>query len=467
MRQSGFRPRFFTTTSFRLTLTYVGLFGISVLMLLVFIYMRTAQSISQQTDDTIAAEIDVLSLHYRTGGLDGLVAEINDRSTTENVTGGLYLLADQRLQRVTGNIKAWPTDIAPLLSGSRQVGFSLVGRDGGDILGRGQVFNLPGNYALLVGRDTHELERFQALMIRAIVWALGGMVLLGLGGGYFMTRRVMRRMDDLNQGAIRIMRGDMSHRMGIEGSGDEYDRVASTLNAMLDQIERLVTGIRTVTNAVAHDLRSPLTRMRTQLEGALKNADSMVEFRQTCEAVIVEADGLLATFNALLSIAEADAGVGVLEVGDVDISLLLADVAELYVPVAEEAGLRVVVEIESPLNIRANRELLFQAITNLIDNALKYVPAPGVVRLSWRESETTLDLAVTDSGPGIPVQDRARVVERFVRLDTSRSSPGVGLGLSLVAAIARKHRAVFVLEDADPGLHAVLRFSKFPGEKRR
>lgn len=466
-RRHGFAGRFLRTSSFRLTLTYVGMFGISVLMLLVFIYFRTAQSISQQTDETIAAEIDALAQHYRTGGLPGLVAAIDDRDSSQTISGGLYLLTDANSRRVAGNVSRWPADVQQDTIAGRQIMFPLAGREDSAVFGRGQVFRLPGGFTLLVGRDTHELERFQVLMMDAIAWALGGTVLLGLGGGYFMTRRVLRRIDNLNRGATRIMHGDMSHRMGVDGSGDEFDRVARTLNAMLDQIERLMTGIKTVTNAVAHDLRSPLTRMRTQLEGAVISAHSAAEYREACEAVITEADGLLATFNALLSIAEAEAGVGAVELREIDVGGLLSDMADLYSPVAEEHGLRMEVSIEAGVTLRANRELLFQALANLVDNAIKYVPPPGTITLSVTETAASIDLAVIDNGPGIPVQDRGRVVERFVRLDASRTTPGNGLGLSLVAAIARKHRGTFDLEDAGPGLRAVLHFPKVTDKSRR
>lgn len=442
------------STAFRLTMSYMALFGLSVLVLLLFIYMTTAQSISHQTEDTISAEIDALYQHYDTEGLRGLIDSIAERTSSPNLSGGLYLLTDNQLRPIAGNLAFWPTEI-PDAQG--WLDFSLS--NGSSIsedatIGRGRTFILSGNYHLLVGRDMRALEGFQALMLEAMGWAFAATALLGIGGGFVLTRQVLTRLENINRAAERIMGGDISHRVALTGSKDEFDRLAETLNAMLDQIEQLMAGIRTVTNNIAHDLRSPLTRMRSQLERAISSPASEDDLRDICAQVIGEADNLLATFNALLSIAEAEAGSTLTDIAPVDLRALIEDVVDLYGPVAEDMGLTLhtaqPANLPAPLWVGGNRELLFQALSNILDNAIKYTPNGGDVAVWLRANETgSVHLIVADSGPGIVPSDRGRVLERFVRLDTSRTTPGNGLGLSLVAAICRLHRASLLLGSVD------------------
>lgn len=431
-------------------MTYTALFGLSVLVLLAIIYWTTAQAITRQTDDTITAEIDALYQHYDTEGLTGLVHTIEDRDSTQGVTGGLYLLTDPSLRRIAGNVSAWPV-------GAKEMGdwlvFGLTGHSGEAAFGRGRAFLLPGGFRLLVGRDMRALERFQSLMVEAMAWACAATLALGIGGGFAFSRRVVARLEAINGTAERIMGGDITHRVEVSGRDDEFDRLAVTLNDMLDQIEHLMAGVRTVTNNIAHDLRSPLTRMRSELEGAMVAADSAEELRETCGQVITEADSLLATFNALLSIAEAEAGTRLAEAVPVDLVALVEDVVDLYGPLAEDAGKTLLCDQsqQGPVTVTGNRELLFQALSNLIDNAIKYTPSPGTISVRVaRPADGLPELMVMDDGLGVPVKDRDRILGRFVRLDASRTTPGNGLGLSLVAAICQLHRATLSLGDGLP-----------------
>lgn len=446
--------RFLRTSAFRLTLAYTAVFGVSVLILLGAIHWATAQNIGRAIDDTIASEIDALAQHYRTAGLAGLVRAIEARTGPQNVSGALYLLTDPHLRRIAGNVTAWPANADEVGS---WVVFPLAGDGTEAAYGRARAFRLQGGFMLLVGRDTRALDRFQNLMAEAMTWALAGTLVLGFGGGLVVSRRVLARIDALNRGAETIMRGDVSHRMQTDGSGDEFDRLAATLNQMLDQIERLMTGIRTVSNNVAHDLRSPLTRIRTQLEQAVAQGGSAEELRETAAQAMAEADALLVTFNALLSIAEAEAGVGVASAVAVDLGALVEDVVDLYGPLAEEKGLAMTAAVPDGVAVQGSRELLFQALGNLVDNAIKYTPAGGTIHVAATATDAPA-LEVSDSGPGIPEADRARVTDRFVRLDASRSTPGNGLGLSLVAAIVRMHRARLEFSDNAPGLRARIVF---------
>ena len=327
-------------------------------------------------------------------------------------------------------------------------------------LARAQYFTLAGGFKLVVGRDVQERRRFARLIRGALIWALGITLALGVGGGIFLSRTLLRRVEAISKTSRAIMAGDLTERMTVSGTGDELDRLASGLNEMLEQIERLMTGMREVTDNVAHDLKTPLTRLRARVEDALRGG-SKVEYRAALEQTLSEADDLLKTFNALLSIARAEAGEARAGMGEVDASQLVHDLAELYEPLADEAGFKFTVEVEEGLAVKADRQLLSQALANLIDNAMKYAQSPDGdetrdITLSARREKTNVMLCVADKGPGIAEQDRSRVVGRFVRLDEARTKPGNGLGLSLAAGIAKLHNGHMRLEDNKPGLRVEL-----------
>jgi signal transduction histidine kinase len=302
-------------------------------------------------------------------------------------------------------------------------------------------------------------------MVRsAMLWGLGVMALFGIGGGYWVSRKLLTRIDALAATTRTIMDGDLAGRLPVTGSGDELDRLSESLNLMLARIEQLMAGLREVSDNIAHDLKTPLNRLRNRVEQALREPYGEVAYREALERTIEEADELIKTFNALLSIARLEAGAGGESREKLDVSALLRDVAELYEPVADERGIELRADTDGPIFVRADRQLLGQAIANLIDNALKYgAPEPSSGNGSRPEVEvsavmkgSTAEIVVTDGGPGVPVADRERVLDRFVRLEASRSEPGSGLGLSLVAAVARLHGGSLRLEDNEPGLRVVL-----------
>ena len=318
---------------------------------------------------------------------------------------------------------------------------------------------------LLVGRDVQERREIESLITNALIWAIGLTVALGLAGGLFMSRNMLARVDEINRSSLDIMGGDLSQRLPIAGTGDELDQLGQNLNAMLDQIEALMTGMRQVTDNVAHDLRSPLNRLRNRLEVTLMQDASMDDYRQALEKTIAEADSLLGTFNALLMIARAEAGSLRDAMSWVDLSATLQDAAELYEPVAEENDLELRVAVDAGLMIWGNRELLSQAVANLLDNAIKHgLPQDAanerVIEVSAKPDTVRAGrgvvLSVADRGPGIPPDERQHVLERFVRLEASRNTPGSGLGLSLVAAVARLHGGAIELADNEPGLRVTL-----------
>jgi hypothetical protein len=291
------------------------------------------------------------------------------------------------------------------------------------------------------------------------------MLALAIAGGYFMSRNLLARLDSINRKSHEIMAGDLSQRLPLTRAGDEFDTLAANLNRMLDRTERLMKGMREVTDSVAHDLRTPLNRLRNRLEGALGDLDTESREWSEIEAAVAETDRLIGTFNAILMIAEAEAGIVREAMAPVQLPVLVAGVVELYEPLAEEKGIALELAPSGAATIRGNKSLITQALANLLDNAIKYTPADGQVRVAVEDTPSGVALIVADNGPGIPDADRTRVIERFVRLEASRNSPGTGLGLSLVAAVARMHDARLELADNNPGLRATLLFPGFPNRK--
>ncbi len=373
---------------------------------------------------------------------------------------GSILLANQLKQPIVGNLDAWPASVT--LPGNfvefdyqRRIENQLDTRRA-----RGRVFVLAGGFFLLVAQDVHERYQTEQLFTTTLPWTVGLVLLLGLGGGALMSRNMLARLDSINRTSTEIIAGDLSRRVPIGDAHDEFDALAENLNAMLDRIERLMKGVREVTDSVAHDLRTPLNRLRNRLEATLRHLDPASAETAEIEAAVAETDSLITTFNALLLIAEADAGVTRGEMTAIDLAPIAADMAELYAPLAEEKGVNLEISPSGITMIDGNRSLISQALANLVDNAIKYTPSGGKVTVSVSETPLGAELRVADTGPGIAALERARVVERFVRLEASRNSPGTGLGLSLVAAVARLHDARLLLEDNMPGLRAIIRFPR-------
>jgi signal transduction histidine kinase len=450
--------KFHRTTTFRLALLYAGLFCVSFVALYAVIYVTANLLAARERQEIIETDLQALLDEYGDAGLAGLGAAIQDRTKPDRVGEGIYLLASPDLQPIVGNLNGWPAEAVP---GERWIKFTIVRRQLGEIeehVAEATHVQLAGGYNLMVGRDTLTQERFKRSVNTAFLGSLAMMALVAVFGGMFMSRTILRRIEAINQAAERIQRGEVAHRMPVHGRGDEFDRLALNLNAMLEEIERLMGSIRAVTNNIAHDLRTPLNRLRLRLESAMAGAAPAEEREDNLERALAEADAILKTFDALLSIAEAEAGAGRGSFEPVDLRALGLDVAELYGPVVEEKGLVFDQRAAEPATVRGNRQLLFQAVANLIENAIKHGAEGGRIGLDIRVDGGVPEITVSDRGPGIPESERGRVLERFERLDASRSTPGSGLGLSLVAAIARLHGAVLTLADNGPGLKATLRF---------
>jgi signal transduction histidine kinase len=441
---------------------YVAVFALSTATIVGFTYWNTKRALNAETDQVIEAEITGLSEQYQHLGLAGLTDVIVSRSIRGGQT--LYLLTAANGHPIAGNLDAWPELTA---NAAGFVEFDYERRAGDDQetrRARGRIFALTGGFRLLVARDVHERYETERLFTTALPWSVALLLVLGLAGGLILSRNLLARLDLINSTSKEIMAGDLSRRVPLTRAKDEFDALAANLNSMLDRIEQLMRGLREVTDSVAHDLRSPLNRLRNRLETISRDVDPESVEGIEVEAAIAETDRLIGTFNALLLIAEAEAGVVREAMTLVDLPGIVEGVAELYAPVAEEKGVAMEVTHRSAVRIEANQSLVSQALANLVDNAIKYTPPGGMVRVSLDEQVDGVALSVADSGPGIPAADRGRVIDRFVRLETSRNSPGTGLGLSLVAAVARLHDARFELSDNNPGLKATLLFTR--GVKR-
>ncbi|TSD86885.1 HAMP domain-containing histidine kinase [Mycobacterium sp. KBS0706] len=450
--------RVLRSSTFRYAIIYMLVFGASVAGVMGFVYWQTVRVIASQTDDTIQAEITGLAEQYRQSALLGLIRIIRERSQAAPGRRGLYLLADRNYNRIEGNLSSWP----PIARGApNTVDFLVatdVGEDARPQVARARTVDVPGGFHLLVGRDMTERTDFTKLMTDALIGGLILTAVLGIAGGILMSRSLLARIEGINRGTEDILQGDLTRRMPVRGNRDEFDRLATSLNAMLDQIDGLMTGMRGVADNIAHDLRSPISRLRSRLEVSLMGETDADGYRRAMEDAIREADGILATFNALLEIALAEAGAVRDRFSPIDLSALAADAGDLYGPVAEDKGQALAAAIEPGVTVPGNSHLLAQAVANLLDNAIKYTPEGGRISLDVRRDGDGAVLDIRDTGPGIPEEARGRVLERFVRLDASRSAPGAGLGLSLVSAVARLHRATLALTDNAPGLHVTMRF---------
>ncbi|MDX5366456.1 MAG: HAMP domain-containing histidine kinase [Alphaproteobacteria bacterium] len=447
------------TSTFRLAVIYLALFAASAITLLAYVYWNTAGFLARQTDEAVEAEIGGLAEQYRQGGLPLLVHTVIQRSRDPGQS--LYLVLDPAGRVLAGTLDARP-QAEPGPDGWFDFNYNRKTLDGTEVkAARARAFFLQEGFYLLVGRDVQERREIESLITNALIWAIGLTVALGLAGGLFMSRNMLARVDEINRSSLDIMGGDLSQRLPIAGTGDELDQLGQNLNAMLEQIEALMIGMRQVTDNVAHDLRSPLNRLRNRLEVTLMQDASKEDYKLALEKTIAEADNLLGTFNALLMIARAEAGSLRDAMSWVDLSATVQDVAELYEPLADENGLELKVLAEPGLMIWGNRELLSQAVANLLDNAIKHgLPQNAdnerMIEISARpdtaRSGRGVVLSVADRGPGIPPEERQHVLERFVRLEASRNTPGSGLGLSLVAAVARLHGGTIELGDNEPGL---------------
>ena len=458
--------KLFRTTAFKLTLAYLTVFALFAVVLLGYLALNAKRLFTEQVTQVVDAEITGLVEQFNTGGIRRLTLVVEARSRRPG--SSLYLVTTPSGEGLAGNVGSLPTGVLDKQGWSETYYRRIEEAETSDVhRALLRVYHLPGGFKLLVGRDLEERDRLFDVVLDAGKWSAAAVIVLGLIGGFFVARRVLRRVDAMTETTRTIMGGDLSGRLPIAGRGDELDRLAHNLNEMLARIEALMLGLKEVSDNIAHDLKTPLTRLRNRAEEALRTSKSDKDYRAALETTIEESDSLIKTFNALLMIARAESGQARENMVEFDAGEAVRSVSELYEPLAEEQGIAVEVDAPSAAPIHGNRELISQALANLIDNAIKYAAPlaktqieahgePLVVSVAAQVDGDKVLLSVADRGPGIPEADRARAVERFVRLEKSRSVPGSGLGLSLVSAVARLHGGELRLEDNGPGLKAVL-----------
>jgi signal transduction histidine kinase len=460
--------KLFRTTAFKIVAAYLLIFSLFAVGVVFYLARHTQQLVVSQITETVDLEVRNLTEQYGIGGIRRLVDVIEKRAAQPG--SNLYLVTTYSGDALAGNIVDMPVSVLQN-EGWSEITYrhAEAGNAAKESRALVRVVSLPGGFRLLVGRDFEERDRLRQILAQPARWAVVLIVVMGVAGGIFVARRVLKRIDSMTATNERIMAGDLTGRLAVTGSGDEFDRLANSLNAMLERIEALMSGLKQVSDNIAHDLKTPLTRLRIRTEEALRTAKSESDYRAALESTIEESDGLIRIFDALLMIARAEAGEARHGMVDFDANDVAKSVVELYEPLAEEKGLRLAADIDGPLPVHGSRELVGQALANLIDNAIKYGGAgrPGdknEIRVATQRENGSALLTVADHGRGIAIEDRGRAVERFVRLEPSRSRPGVGLGLSLASAVARLHGGELRLEDNSPGLRVTLALPTPHGE---
>ncbi|WP_394764159.1 sensor histidine kinase [Phenylobacterium sp.] len=434
-------PRIFRTTPFRLTLLILALFLSAASAFLAYIYVATAGEARRRTEMEITSEMHSLVAAYDRAGVDAVNQSLIERAASERPF--LYLLMNQAQMRISGSIEESPVE--KFVGPATWTSFSVTDRDAaGHTLkhpARGLQQRLRGGEILFVGADIGADQAYVNKISTAMQGAGALVIVLGLAVGVLVSRNVTRSMVGLSEVVDAVRNGDLGARAHVRGARDEFDELAAGVNEMLDRLERSMAGHRHAGDAIAHDLRSPLTRLRARLEVAYLEVEAgKGDPTQALAQALEDTDGVLKTFAAVLSIARLQAAGAAPDPVLFDPSDLAANIAELYEPLCEDKGLDFAAELAKDLQARGNREFLAQALANILDNAVKYTPSGGAIMLRVRRrSSGEIEFSVTDTGPGVPDGDRERVVERFVRLENSRNQPGAGLGLSLVAAVAEAH----------------------------
>lgn len=458
-------PRLLRSAGFRFALLFAAMFALAAVALVAVFWWATAGAVLRQTDAAIRADAIALSERWREGHSAAVIEAIEERLAVDVENESIYLLVDAGTgARLAGNLDRWPPGLVEDGAWVR----TRVLHDGIAAQARLLRVDLPGNLRLVIGRDETERQQLRKLLTEGVVWASGAVILFALVGAWLVRSAMERRMRPAFAAIASIAGGDLSARVALSGRGDEFDRLGVTMNAMLDRIVALMDGVRGVSDAIAHDLRTPIARARAKLEDALANAPEPASaggaaLRAAVEQGIADLDNISRIFQALLRIAEAEAGARRAAFAPIDLPRLLADAAEIYEAAAEARCQALTTALPERLELVGDRDLLLQAVANLLDNAIKFTPPGGRIELAARAAPPGwVEVSVTDNGPGLSPEDRAHAGERFFRADKSRGTPGSGLGLSLVKAVAHLHGGDLHLEDAapgrdPPGLRAVLR----------
>lgn len=448
------------TYGFRLTLLYLALFGIVVSMLFAVIYWVTADFMEDQLHATIDTEMSSLVDGFDPAGADDILDSISRRLASPIHQSSYYLLQDQAGRKVAGNLPPMAPAAGwydlPIPVHIDEDGELDGGEDSDTLMAEAKV--LPGGWFLVVGQDADAYTDFEDLILTIAGWSMAAAFGLALIAGLVTSAGMLRRVAGITDASNDIMHGNMSRRIALRGTNDEFDRLSAGLNQMLDRIQALMEGLRQVSNDIAHDLRTPMSRLRQSLEMVRASAGTVAEYQAAVDRAIAETDEILGTFGALLRIAQIEAGTRQAAFTEVDLSEVLQTIAETYAVVAEDQQKVIAGRLEGGVTVRGDRQLLTQMTANIVENALSHTPAGTRIEISLSGHPTAPVCIISDNGPGIPERERRKVFRRFYRLDASRATPGNGLGLSLVAAVAELHRIIVELDDNRPGLRVALRF---------
>jgi signal transduction histidine kinase len=443
--------RLLNTVAFRLAVGYGALVLCAVAVISAVLYFGTVGVLGREIDAKLLAISERLTNHFETRGNAALQQEM-EQLLTDGIDQDteVYLLLGPDGQKLLGNLSTWPSDRMLL----DRLTVEKVIRYGRPSISRLLSHELPNGATLVVGRDMEDVHEIEQLVLRALV--LGGAIaaLLAIGGAFLFRLQLERRVAAIRRTASEIEAGDLSRRIPVSDADDEFTRLNHDINRMLDQIQRLMDGVRAVSNAIAHDLRTPLGRIRSILDSAIRPGTTREQLAETASAAIRGIDDLIVIFDKLLQIAEAESGTRRQSFQLTELKETIIGVVELYDAAAEEKGIALIVDIDGEPTIFGDKDLLASATANLIDNALKYAGSKATVRVRVTQERNTVSIVVQDDGPGIPSEERAKVITRFYRLDRSRSLPGNGLGLPIVAAISHLHGGTLSLQDAGPGLLA-------------
>lgn len=463
-------PRLLRTSSFRLAALYAVLSVVSAGLLFGIVYWIVAGALNEQNRTILQNELASLSDGREAARFDGIADEIRMR-----LQGGRYRPLYYRLETaagvdLAGNLPAlgvpagWHKFVYPA---DRLTSYPPEDEDEHTIRLLALTTELAGGERLTVAIDTYRTGEVKEAIVRAFAWAAAAGLVLALAGGFVLSRGFLRRIDQINTATRAIIDGNLGRRIEVAGAGDEVDRLARNLNEMLDRLQALMEGLKQVSSDVAHDLRTPLGRLRQRLEDVHTDNGDLAAYRQAVELALQDAGEALATFSALLRIAQIEAGTRRSHFTDVDLSALVGDLAMTYRPVAEDVGRVLTADMAPAIHVLGDRELLTQMLVNLIENALRHTPDGAGIVISLRDEPAGAVVTVADDGPGIPADERDRVLRRFYRLEASRTTPGSGLGLALVAAVAGLHGIELELADNGPGLAVRLTFCRYTGAVAR
>jgi signal transduction histidine kinase len=439
---------------FRTTLIFVAVLVVAEIVVFGFLYWSSITLYERHMVADIERDAHDLRLQFVGMTVTQMAGVVTRRSTDNPGEPDTYILATETRQYIAGNIRVWPEGVA---DDTPVVGLTMH-NEGENLTEQhlAKAMTLPSGHRLLVGRNLTGLQRIRILIGKSLVRSIVLTLVIGVGGGYLFSRAVSRKLDRINESALAILSGDIRRRVPVMGTGDEIDELSKNLNRMLDRIEALMRGMREVTDNVAHDIRKPISRLRSRIEVTLMGPQDPATYREALERTIDEADHLLAMFNSLLTIAEAESGALRNRFETVDLVGVARSAVEFYEPLAEERGMSIELQTQDSVPVRGERHLIAQAVGNLLDNAIKHAAGCGPVSIRVSRKGADAVVTVADRGPGIPEASRKKVLERFARLDKSRTTPGSGLGLSLVSAVASLHEGTLTLRDHRPGLEVTL-----------